>query len=68
MLIQKVFSDMEKELRESFEGRDMYFGYSNDNYDISVFDIPDITVYYAGTKLRSTMMMILIQCRCNLNA
>ena len=51
MLIQKVFSDMEKELRESFEGLDMYFGYSNDNYDISVFDIPDITVYYAGAKL-----------------
>lgn len=51
MLIQKVFSDMEKELRENFEGLDMYFGYSNDNYDISVFDIPDITVYYAGAKL-----------------
>lgn len=51
MLIQKVFSDMEKELRESFEGLDMYFGYSNDNYDISVFDIPDVTIYYAGAKL-----------------
>lgn len=42
---------MEKELRESFEGLDMYFGYSNDNYDISVFDIPDVTIYYAGAKL-----------------
>ncbi|MBE5067127.1 hypothetical protein INF23_05845 [Ligilactobacillus salivarius] len=52
MLIQKVFSDMEKELRESFEGLDMYFGYSDDNYEvISVFDIPDITIYYAGAKL-----------------
>ena len=29
----------------------MYFGYSNDNYDISVFDIPDVTIYYAGAKL-----------------
>ena len=43
---------MEKELRESFEGLDMYFGYSDDNYEvISVFDIPDITIYYAGAKL-----------------
>lgn len=32
MLIQKVFSDMEKELSESFEELDMYFGYHDDNY------------------------------------
>lgn len=52
MLIQKVFSDMEKELRESFEGLDMYFGYHNDDYEnITVFDMPDITIYYAGAKL-----------------
>lgn len=38
MLIQKVFSDMEKELRESFEGLDMYFGYHDDDYEnISAF-------------------------------
>lgn len=52
MLIQKVFSDMEKELRESFEGLDMYFGYHDDDYEnISAFNIPDITIYYAGAKL-----------------
>lgn len=52
MLIQKVFSDMEKELRASFEGLDMYFGYHDDDYEnISAFNMPDITIYYAGTKL-----------------
>ena len=60
---------MEKELRESFEGLDVYFGYHNDDYEnITAFDMPDITIYYAGAKLRSTMTMILIQCRCNLSA
>ena len=52
MLIQKVFSDMEKELRASFEGLDMYFGYHDDDYEnISAFNMPDITIYYAGTNL-----------------
>ena len=43
---------MEKELRESFEGLDVYFGYHNDDYEnITAFDMPDITIYYAGAKL-----------------
>ena len=47
-----IFQNMEKELREDFEGLDMYFGYHDDDYeDISAFNMPDITIYYAGAKL-----------------
>lgn len=50
--VYRIFQNMEKELRENFEGLDMYFGYSDDNYEnITAFDMPDITIYYAGAKL-----------------
>lgn len=50
--ISELFNDMEKDLRQSFEGLDMYFGSHENKYeDVSSFDIPDITIYYAGAKL-----------------
>lgn len=50
--ISELFNDMEKELRQSFEGLDMYFGYHDDDYEnISALDLPDITIYCAGAKL-----------------
>lgn len=50
--VYRIFQNMEKELRQTFEGLDMYFGYPNDDYeDVSTFDLPDITIYYAGAKL-----------------
>lgn len=64
--VYRIFQNMEKELRENFEGLDMYFGYHDDDYeDISAFNMPDITIYYAGAKLESIMMMTLTQSRCN---
>lgn len=51
-LISEIISDMKKELEQSFKGLGMYISYHENNYeDTSSFDIPDITVYYAGAKL-----------------
>lgn len=50
--ISELFNDMEKELRQNFKGLDLYFGYHDNDYEnITVFDMPDITIYYAGAKL-----------------
>ena len=50
--IPELFYDMEKELRQNFEGLDIYFGSHENKYeDARAFDIPDITIYYAGAKL-----------------
>ena len=47
-----IFNDMERELRQNFEGLHLYFGYHDNDYEnITAFDMPDITIYYAGTKL-----------------
>lgn len=50
--ISELFNDMEKELRQNFEGLDLYFGYHDNDYEnITAFDMPDITIYYARAKL-----------------
>lgn len=50
--ISELFNDMEKELRQNFEELDLYFGYHDNDYEnITAFDMPDITIYYAGAKL-----------------
>lgn len=50
--VYRIFQNMEKELRQTFDGLDMYFGSHENKYeDVSAFDIPDITIYYAGAKL-----------------
>ena len=50
--VYRIFQNMERELRQTFDGLDMYFGSHENKYeDVSAFDIPDITIYYAGAKL-----------------